>query len=73
MRLVYSEAFKFADRRWRDNLRQGLSLDLREPRLVSGWGDRKVFNFEQILFANGRMLDLTEVPAQRGRAVNSTF
>ena len=27
-------------------------------------------NFEQILFANGRMLDLTEAPAQRVRAFN---
>jgi hypothetical protein len=33
----------------------------------------RVVNFEQILFANGRMLDLTEAPAQRGRAFNSTF
>jgi hypothetical protein len=33
----------------------------------------KVINFEQNLFANGRMLDLTEAAAQRGRALNSTF
>jgi hypothetical protein len=38
--------------------------------LFQGGGDRKVVNFEQILFANGRMLDLTEVPAQRVRAFN---
>ena len=36
-------------------------------------GDQKVVNFEQILFASGRMVDLTETPAQRGRAFNSTF
>src|SRR4029453_13174433 len=38
-----------------------------------GGDDQKVVNFEQILFANGRMLDLTEAPAQRGRALNLTF
>jgi hypothetical protein len=38
------------------------------------WGaDQKVVNFEQILFANGRMLYLIEAPAQRARAFNSTF
>ena len=35
-----------------------------------GGADQKVVNFEQILFANGRMLDLTEAPAQRVRTVN---
>jgi hypothetical protein len=38
-----------------------------------GEDDQKVINFEQILFANGRRLDLTEAPAQGGRAFNSTF
>jgi hypothetical protein len=33
----------------------------------------RAVNFEQIPFANGRMLDLTEALAQRGRAFNSTF
>jgi hypothetical protein len=37
------------------------------------WDDQKVVNFEQILFANGRMLDLTEAPDQRVRAFNATF
>ena len=37
------------------------------------WDDQEVVNFAQILIANGRMVDLTEAPAQRGRAVNSTF
>jgi hypothetical protein len=41
--------------------------------LFQGGDDQKVINFEQILFANGRMLNLTEAPAQRGRAFNSTF
>ena len=33
-------------------------------------GDWRVVNFEQILFANRRMLDLDEPPAQRVRAFN---
>jgi hypothetical protein len=46
--------------------------------LLSHWSTwcgmiEKVVNFAQILIANGRMVDLTEAPAQRGRAVNSTF
>jgi hypothetical protein len=41
--------------------------------LVSAGDDQKVVNFEQILFASGRMVDLTEAPAQLGRAFNSTF
>jgi hypothetical protein len=41
--------------------------------LFQDGGDRKVVNFGQILFANGRMVYLSEAPAQRGRAVNSTF
>jgi hypothetical protein len=32
-----------------------------------------VVNFEQILFANGRMLNLTEAPAQGGRAIQFDF
>jgi hypothetical protein len=45
----------------------------RSRALFQGGDDQKVVNFEQILFANGRMLDLTEAPAQRGRAFNSIF
>jgi hypothetical protein len=41
--------------------------------LFQGGDDQKVVNFEQILFASGRMVDLTETPAQRGRAFNLTF
>jgi hypothetical protein len=41
--------------------------------LFQGGDDQKVVNFEQILFASGGMVDLTEAPAQRGRAFNSTF
>jgi hypothetical protein len=41
----------------RENFRQGLTLDLREPCLVSGLDDHKVVNFIQILSANERMLD----------------
>jgi hypothetical protein len=44
----------------RENFRQRLTLDLQEPCLVSGGDDQKVVNFEQILFANRRMLALTE-------------
>jgi hypothetical protein len=32
-----------------------------------------VVNFEQILFAKGRMLNLTEAPAQGGRAIQFDF
>jgi hypothetical protein len=56
-----------------ENFPQGLTLDLREPWLVSGWDDQKVVNFEQILFANGRILKLIEAPAQRVRAFHLTF
>jgi hypothetical protein len=35
--------------------------------------DQKVVNFEQILFANGRMIHSTEAPAQRARAFSLTF
>ena len=53
--------------------RQGLTLDLREPGLVQG-GDQKVVNFEQILFANERMLDLSEGTSSKGvRAFNLAF
>jgi hypothetical protein len=53
--------------------RQGLTLDLREPGLVQG-GDQKVVNFEQILFANERMLDSSEGASSKGvRAFNLAF
>jgi hypothetical protein len=71
-RLVPNEAFKMIGGR-RENFRQGLTLDLREPGLVQG-GDQKVVNFEQILFANGRMLDLREGASSKGvRAFNLAF
>jgi hypothetical protein len=57
----------------RENFRQGLTLDLREPCLVSGLDDHKVVNFIQILSANERMLDLTEAPDQSGRAFDSAI
>jgi hypothetical protein len=41
--------------------------------LFQGGDDQQVVNFEQILFASGRMVDLTETPAQRGRGFNLTF
>jgi hypothetical protein len=41
--------------------------------LFQGGDDQNVVNFEQILFASGRMFDLIETPAQRGRAFNLTF
>jgi hypothetical protein len=49
----------------RENFRRGLTLDLREPDLVQG-GDQKVVNFEQILFANERRLDLSEGASPKG-------
>jgi hypothetical protein len=41
--------------------------------LFQGGDDQQVVNFEQILFASGRMVDLTGTPAQRGWAFNLTF
>ena len=73
MRLVYSEAFKFADGARATNFGKVSVWTCESRVLFQGGGDRKVFNFEQILFANGRMVYLTEAPAQHGRAVNSTF
>jgi len=67
-RLVYNEAFKIC---WSA---LGRKLSARSyfglARAVPCFRvDRRVVNFEQILFANGRMLDLTEAPAQRGWAL----
>jgi hypothetical protein len=51
----------------------GRDLSARSHVGFQGADDQKVVNFEQILFANGRILDVTEAPAQRDRAFNLTF
>jgi len=65
---------KFADPRWARKLsvRPHFGLATAVP-CFQGEDDQKVVNFEQILFANGRMLDSTEAPAQRARAFSLTF
>jgi hypothetical protein len=72
--MVYNEAFKM---RWSalgaKTFGKGSLWTCESRALFQGEDDQKVVNFEQILFANGCMLDLTEAPAQRGRAFNSTL
>jgi hypothetical protein len=52
---------------------QNLPWTCESRALFQGGDDQKVVNFEQILFANGRMLDLTEAPAQRVRGLQFDF
>ncbi len=65
---------KFAHRHWARKLsaRSHFGLATAVP-CFQGEDDQKVVNFEQILFANGRMLHSTEAPAQRARAFSLTF